>query len=385
MHSVPGARSALNTRASSFALAFALTVALACLTAAPAFAGGNSGHHPHANAPKVKVLTRNMYFGADLTRAITATSIPDFLAANAQIWTNVVASDIDARARAVAREIAFNGPDLVGLQEASQWLSGTFADPAPATTLEYDQVASLLAWLSAYGTPYEVVKSQEQISIEAPASAPYFRDFRLVDRDVILVRKHSKKKLALSNAAGANFATALPIPSITGETIVVKRGWVSVDVKTKSFFKHGQSKFRFINTHLESFHPLVRAAQAGELVAPTGPAGSTTDNVVLVGDINSDPLEAPPGNAAIGILIGAGFADTWTAANPGDPGYTCCFTELLDDPSPVGLFNQRIDHVLTRGAIGVKRSKLVGLSPFNRTSGGLWPSDHAGVLTTLRP
>lgn len=379
MHSVPGARSALNTRASRFVLAFVLTTAMVMLAATAAVAGGKSGHHPHANAPKVKVLTRNMYFGADLTRAITATSIPDFLAANAQIWTNVVASDIDARARAVAREIAHNRPDLVGLQEASQWLSGPFADPAPATTLEYDQVASLLAWLSAYGTPYEVVKSQEQISIEAPASAPYFKDFRLVDRDVILVRKHSKKKLALSNAAGANFATALPIPSITGETIVVKRGWVSVDVKTK------KSKFRFINTHLESFHPLVRAAQAGELVAPTGPAGSTTDNVVLVGDINSDPLEAPPGNAAFGILIGAGFSDTWLAANPGDPGYTCCFTELLDDPSPVGLFNQRIDHVLTRGPIGVKRAKLVGLDPSNRTSGGLWPSDHAGVLTTLRP
>lgn len=373
MHSVSGARSA------RISLALFMTAALVLLMAPAANAHGKKGHHPSANAPKVKVLTRNLYFGADLTRAITATSVPDFIAANAQIWTNVVASDIPARERAVAREIALTRPDLVGLQEAAQWLSGPFADPAPATTLEYDQVKSLLFWLAAYGSPYEVVKSQEQISIEAPAGAPYFKDFRLVDRDVILVRKHSKHRLSLSNAAGANFATVLPIPSVTGETIIVKRGWTSVDVKTK------KSKFRFINTHLESFHPLVRAAQAQELVAPTGPAGSTTGKVVLVGDINSDPLEAPPGNAAFGVLLGAGFSDTWTSANPGDPGYTCCFTELLDDPSPAGLFNQRIDHVMTRGAIGVKRSRLVGLNPFNRTNSGRWPSDHAGVLTTLQP
>lgn len=373
MHSATSARSARITLAVFMAAAFVLLMAPA------AIANGKSGHDPRASAPKVKVMTRNLYFGADLTRAITATTVPDFIAANAQIWTNVVASDIPARERAVAREIARTRPDLVGLQEAAQWLSGPFADPAPATTLEYDQVSSLLFWLSAYGTPYEIVKSQEQISIEAPAGAPYFRDFRLVDRDVILVRKHSKHKLSLSNADGANFATFLPIPSVTGETINVKRGWTSVDVKTK------RSKFRFINTHLESFHPLVRAAQAQELVAPTGPAGSAPGNVVLVGDINSDPLEAPPGNAAFGILIGAGFNDTWTSVNPGDPGYTCCFTELLDDPSPVGLFNQRIDHVLTRGTISTKRSSLVGLNPANRTSGGLWPSDHAGVLTTLRP
>lgn len=373
MHSVTGTRSARIT------LAMFMTAALVLLMAPAASASGNQGHHPHANAPQVKVLSRNLYFGADLTRAITATSVPDFIAANAQIWTNVVASGIPARERAVAREIAFGRPDLVGLQEAAQWLSGPFADPAPATTLEYDQVQSLLFWLEAYGSPYEVVKSQEQISIEAPAGAPYFQDFRLVDRDVILVRKHSKHKLSLSNAAGANFATFLPIPSVTGETINVKRGWVSVDVTTK------QSKFRFINTHLESFHPLVRAAQAQELVAPTGPAGSTTGKVVLVGDINSDPLEAPPGNAAFGVLLGAGFNDTWLDVNPGDPGNTCCFTELLDDPSPEGLFTQRIDHVMTRGAIATKRSRLVGLDPFNRTSSGLWPSDHAGVLTTLRP
>jgi hypothetical protein len=334
---------------------------------------------PTAQGPKVKTMTRNLYFGADLTRAITATSLPDFLAANAQIFTNVQASDIDARARSVAREIARERPGLVGLQEVSRWLSGPINDPADATTLEYDQLASLLKWLGRYGAPYRVVQSQTQIQIEAPAGAPFFKDYRLVDRDVILAPVHGVPRMKLTNATGANFANNLTLTSGIGLTIEVKRGWNSVDASV------GGRSFRFVNTHLESFHPGVRATQAGELVAPSGPVGSAPGKVVLVGDINSDPLAAFPDNLAFGVLASAGMADSWIAVNPGDPGYTCCFSELLNDPSPAGVLNQRIDHVLTRGIAFTKRANLVGRDPRNRTSGGLWPSDHAGVVTTITP
>jgi endonuclease/exonuclease/phosphatase family metal-dependent hydrolase len=185
--------------------------------------------------------------------------------------------------------------------------------------------------------------------------------------------------IALSNPAGANFVNNLTITSNLGQSIDVKRGWTSVDVSAKG------TKFRFVNTHLESFHPIIRQMQAGELVAPTGPVGSAPGKAVLVGDMNSDPNQAFPNNLAYNTLIAAGLADTWTAANPGDPGLTCCFDELLDNPSPVGVFDQRIDDVLTKGAIGVSRSRIVGLNPFNKTPSGLWPSDHAGVVATLVP
>lgn len=336
-------------------------------------------HGTSSAQPKVDVMTRNLYFGADLTRSIVAPTVPDFLAANAQIYTNVLHSDIPARIRAVAREIALRRPDLIGLQEVSQWLSGPIGDPADATTVEFDQLATLRFWLAVYGAPYKVVKSQTEIAIEAPAGAPYNKDFRLVDRDVILAPLFGSPGIKLSNPAGANFATSLPLVNGIGQPIDVKRGWASVDVDAKG------RKFRFVNTHLESFHPLVRFAQASELVAPTGPIGSAPGKVVLVGDINSDPAQAPPDNFAFGALLAAGMTDTWPVANPGDPGLTCCFGELLTDLTPVGVFTQRIDHVMTRGAIGVTQSSLVGLNPANRTPSGLWPSDHAGVVTRLTP
>lgn len=347
------------------------------------WATGGNGHsdwHPSPSKQhEVKVMTRNMYFGADLTRAIAAPTVPDFLAANAQIFANVEQSDIPARARAVAREIAFRQPNLVGLQEVSQWLSGPFNDPGDATIVEYDQLAALLSALAEYGSPYKVVKAQEQISIEAPAGAPYYKDYRLVDRDVILAPMRGSHGITLSNPAGANFVSNLTVTSGIGQPIEVKRGWVSVDVNAKG------RKFRFVNTHLESFHPGFRAMQAGELVAPTGPVGSAPGKAVLVGDMNSDPNQASPDNIAYNTLIAAGLIDVWTVANPGNPGFTCCFDELLDNPSPVGVFDERIDQVFTKGAIGVVRSRIVGLNPYNKTQSGLWPSDHAGVTATLTP
>lgn len=350
---------------------FAATVLLVSTQSTKAFSFGHKS--------QVKVMTRNMYFGADLTRSIVAPTLPDFIASNAEIFNNVEHSDIPARARSIAREIASTRPDLVGLQEVSQWYSGPFNDPAEASELEFDQLASLRFWLAVYGAPYKVVASQEQISIEAPAGPPHNKDFRLVDRDVILAPVFGSWGTRLTNATGANFANSLTLTNGIGQTIEVKRGWVSVDAKIK------HKSFRFVNTHLESFHPGVRVAQASELVAPGGPIGSAPGKAVLVGDINSSPAQAFPDNLAFGALLAAGMSDTWAVANPGDPGYTCCFGELLDDPSPVGVFSQRIDHVLTKGSIGVKRAKTVGLNPHNRTRSGLWPSDHAGVLTTLTP
>src|SRR6476661_5254008 len=98
-------RSKLSVRPMRTTLFVLALFAVSAIFASSA-AAHKSHHHgsPKAHAPKVKVMTRNMYFGADLTRSIAATTIPDLLAANAQIYTNVIRSDIPARARLIARE-----------------------------------------------------------------------------------------------------------------------------------------------------------------------------------------------------------------------------------------------------------------------------------------
>jgi endonuclease/exonuclease/phosphatase family metal-dependent hydrolase len=332
-----------------------------------------------ADPRPVKVMTRNLYLGADLTRSIQAQTIPELLAANAQIFTNVQTTNFPERAKVLAQEIKDADPTLVGLQEVALWRSGSFNNPAPATNVEYDFLASLQSELAAIGAPYELVRLQQEADLESPAGAPYFKDFRLTMHDAIIVKAGLGNEVQLSNKQSANFANNLTLTTGTGQTITVLRGWTAVDAVVN------KRAFRFVNTHLEAFHPLVRLAQAQELVAPSGPIGSATGKVILVGDINSGPdLPVPANRLAYLALIAAGMVDTWPIANPGDPGPTAGFSELLDDPS-ADVLDNRIDMVMTKGSVGVLGSVITGTDPDNRTPGGLWPSDHAGVVASLTP
>jgi endonuclease/exonuclease/phosphatase family metal-dependent hydrolase len=319
-------------------------------------------------------MTRNLYLGADLTPAIAAKNVSELEAATAGIFSELQYTDFPERAKVLAREIVDAAPILIGLQEAPIWFSGPLLDPAAATHVEYDFIEILRTELAAAGAPYDVVKVQPESDIEAPAGAPYFRDIRLLDRDAILVRAGLGDEVRLSNARSGSFLTLLPIPA-AGRLFVSRRGWVSVDAVV-----NGRS-FRFVNTHLEAFQPLVRAAQAVELLA--GPIlAAVPGKVVLAGDLNSGPdLPAIQDRLAFGLLTSFGLMDTWAVVHPGDEGYTYGFGPRLDEPS----LENRIDHVMTLGDVAVTGSSVTGTDPGNKTPSGLWPSDHAGVVATLEP
>src|SRR5687767_13588572 len=98
----------------------------------------------------VKVMTRNLFLGADLSPAINADGIGEFLEANGGILREVDLTDFPRRSRLLADEIKTKKPDLVGLQEVALWRS---AEPcvtpaltgAPtATEVEYDWLDLLM-------------------------------------------------------------------------------------------------------------------------------------------------------------------------------------------------------------------------------------------------
>jgi len=76
-------------------------------------------------------------------------------------------------------------------------------------------------------------------------------------------------------------------------------------------------------------------------------------------------------------FIAAGYSDGWAEIFPFVPGFTCCQDEL--DNNPISQLYQRIDLILTLGNIKVRNIALFGADPRERITGGLWPSDHAGV------
>ena len=133
--------------------------------------------------------------------------------------------------------------------------------------------------------------------------------------------------------------------------------------------------FRFVTTHLDSLSPVVRLLQAGELLS--GPA-ATELPVVLVGDFNSAPDGLDP---TYSLFVGSGFTDAWATSHPAEAGFTCCQSPSL--LNPLSLLSSRIDFVLSRGIRDLHDAETLGEEPEDRTTSGLWPSDHAGVAATL--
>ncbi|HEX3609519.1 MAG TPA: endonuclease/exonuclease/phosphatase family protein [Solirubrobacterales bacterium] len=375
--------------------------AVAVLGLLPSLAAAKSGNgKSRPPAKEVTVMTRNLYLGADLGPPIGAKSVAEFTELNGQVLREVTANDFPVRARGLAQEILKKKPDLVGLQEAALWRTGppslepllnSGAVPI-ATAVRYDYLAELMAQLNkGKGKPqYRVAISQDEFDFEAPADENGVAgdgpnsvipnaeiNGRLTMRDAILVRNGAG--VTFKHAQGAHFANLLT-ETISGVKITVTRGWVAIDAKVR-----GSHAFRFVDTHLEAFDPAtqvpsIRALQAGELVAPGGPATSSLP-VILVGDLNSDDDTVEPGDQqAYRTLLGAGMRERSTNTPLG-----CCLNSSLlavGAGGSVADFNHQVDHVMTRDPkeIKLKASSVTGRQPVN----GFWDSDHAGLVSTLR-
>jgi Endonuclease/Exonuclease/phosphatase family len=339
----------------------------------------------------LRVMTRNVYLGADLGPAINATSTNDFIRANGQILRDVDTNNFPVRAEGLADEILSKEPDLVGLQEVALWRTGPVNDLAPithnftASNVKYDYLQLLLDELNAHRDRYRVVTVQPEFDFEAPADyngvpgdgdLPGLNDDgeingRLTMRDVILAKTGGNVKT--QNAAGGHFDT-LYSPVISGIPVTVERGWTQVDARVR-----GSDWFRFVNTHLEAFgDPAIREAQAKELVAPGGPATGDLP-VILVGDLNSDDDTVQGGDRlAYQALLDAGFTERSTAS----PLSCCLDTDILtDNLGSVSDFDHQVDHVMTsEPGVRLLSSSVTGREPVN----GYWDSDHAGVFSELQ-
>jgi endonuclease/exonuclease/phosphatase family metal-dependent hydrolase len=344
--------------------------------------GGKQG------APKVTVMTRNVFLGADLGPALNATTLDGAIDGAGVILNEVDATNFPERAKPLAKEIAKSKPDLVGLQEVALWRQQIPSDlppefgGTPATDVRYDFLALLLGELQNLHAKYEVVRVQEEFDQELPADLDGSNetggafgaelDGRLTMRDVILARKGSSVK-PTGETDAAHF-TNLFVPVIGGAIpIPVERGWVSTEAKIGA----SRTEFRFVNTHLEAFGAdTIREAQAMELFAPGGPL-NTDQQVILVGDLNSGTAARHniqgTDQLAFQALLGFGMTDNGAI-------HSCCYSDLFD---PTQVFDHTVDHVLTKPGLETKNAFVTGNDPGERTPSGLWPSDHGGVVSKV--
>jgi Endonuclease/Exonuclease/phosphatase family len=373
-----------------FPLAIGVLVLLAMLALAMLAAPARS----QAANPKVSVMTRNLYLGADLSPGIAAQNFDQLKDAAGTILNQVDQNNFPVRARGLAQEILQKRPALVGLQEAALWRTapcGSPFFPPQATTVRYDFIQLLLNRL---GSNYRLVVSQPEFDFESPANTDHSPDHscdinaRLTMRDAILKRVGTD--VVTRNPGKGHFDTLLQEP-VSGVPVDVTRGWTNIDARVD-----GSGWFRFVNTHLEAFdnqpsnhtnqntdvgNGEVRLAQAQQLVAPGGPANSQLP-VVLVGDLNSDVKTAlkPGDGKADQALLQSGFRERSTT----DPLSCCLNTAVLKYPGGGGQvtdFDHKVDHIMTDDPqhVGLFNSAVTGRQPVN----GYWDSDHAGLFSTL--
>ena len=72
-----------------------------------------------------------------------------------------------------------------------------------------------------------------------------------------------------------------------------------------------------------------------------------------------------------------GLKDLWAAVHPAELGYTCCQVEDLTNAT--SQLDERIDLILFGKQFVADDIDIVGELTEDMTTGGLWPSDHAGV------
>ncbi len=333
---------------------------------------------------KVTVMTRNLYLGGDIEKVlgdIAAGASPTLVLGDANaVWNTVKATNFPERAKAIAAEIAAQRPDVVGLQEVALWRSGT--SPAAVTTVEYDFLEILLGELRARGLNYAAAAVSQNfdggVPLAVPPASPFF--VRYTDRDVILTRENLTWSSARSGNYQARFVVPKSVaPALLTQDLVVVRGWTAIDV-----YREGGT-FTVYETHLEDnvMNPplyLLQAEQAAEL---TRMVSNNPLPAMILGDFNSD------GNGTTTptyqLLRDAGFGDPWADLHPPSPtsdkGYTCCNDDpgIKADPT----FTTRIDHTLYRGTFRTRSATIVGRDASEKTPSGLWPSDHAGMVTAL--
>ena len=377
---------------------------------------------------KIKVVTYNLYVGADIFRVFGPAPCGVPQAVN-DIHNIIQATNFPDRAEAIADQIMLQEPHVIGLQEVSlirtqfpgnslapdgsgiEFLGDFPTDPRftfklDATNVEYDYLQLLLDALSERGLNYVAVDSASPVNADTefpaiefgpdctPLSIPI--DLRLTDRDVILVRADLPVNIAFAANFQFNAPIALPtlIPTPGGLVPAVyvtefTRGWGAVNLTIKD------QSYSVFNTHLEvgdeTLPPneglnLVQFAQALEI----GQVASTTlpPPRILVGDINSSPMSGitDPRPAYFILTNEYGLADVWDIQDkpPAKAGFTCCQSELLDNSS--SMLDQRIDVILADfGELVPEKIKVyvLGDEPADKTPTGLWPSDHAGVATKL--
>jgi len=372
----------------------------------------NNGSIPvaHAEIPSVTVMSRNIYLGADVGRALEL--IPNLPAAAQYMWDQVKQTDFSKRAKILAREINQSSPDVIGLQEATIWYCKKYPWSKKVEVFNFteqlldalngryelvskDGVKALNPGFSINPIPFLTKVNDEQTFNKVFGRSSAACGFET--GDALLVKKSDN--LEVIEVGNSEYEDSY---SIVPTIMTIYRGYSWADIKVNGV------PTRFVTTHLESLWDENKvpnsAKQAMQLVSDLS---NTKMPVIVMGDFNADPRDprskdqSNPGEQPVQsqacqanditcnaylIMSQAGYKD----AGPDslDPNnYTWGMNALLTGADPKRLlaaklmgnaygFTDRLDYIFSKNGTESVTSEIIGTQ-------GEYGSDHAGVVATI--
>ena len=247
-----------------------------------------------AEIPSVTVMSRNIYLGADVGRALEL--IPNLPAAAQYMWDQVKQTDFSKRAKILAREINQSSPDVIGLQEATIWYCKKYPWSKKVEVFNFteqlldnlngryelvskDGVKALNPGFSINPIPFLTKVNDEQTFKEVFGRSSAACGFET--GDALLVKKSDN--LEVIEVGNSEYEDSYPIvPTI----MTIYRGYSWADIKVNGV------PTRFVTTHLESLWDENKvpnsAKQAMQLVSDLS---NTKMPVIVMGDFNDNPTD----------------------------------------------------------------------------------------------
>jgi endonuclease/exonuclease/phosphatase family metal-dependent hydrolase len=237
-------------------------------------------------------------------------------------------TDPPTRLYYIIQNLKMLNPDIIGLQEINESLSGGGAD---------NQAKAIADSLSSYfGIPYYYYYSQTHLSWNNQ-----FREF------IGIISKHPVEQQGFYQLVAGAFPR-----KVVWNLIITPLG-----------------KINFFNTHFDYLNTSVRLQQATQTINYITQQENQYQSIatILTGDFNDTP-----GSSPINYILNASFWDTFAEANPGLTGYTV----------PSNAPTSKIDYIFYKytGQLIIDSSTVIMDETY---AGNSYCSDHLGVMTTF--
>jgi len=364
----------------------------------------------NADVQPIKVMSRNLYLGADVGVALA--KIPNMPAAAQFMWEQVQKTDFSKRKMILAKEIRAESPDVIGIQEATIWYCKAHFWSSKTevfnftkellSELDGDYIIASKDGVEANNPGYSIGPIPFLTKVtDAKTFQPLFgqnaADCGFQIGDALLIKKSLKQYV---NQVGNSEYEA--VYKVVPTLMEIYRGYSWADITMQG------ANVRFVTTHLESLwvaNEIPKAAdQARQLV---NDLSKTKSPIVVIGDFNSDSRDPRPKNTpnpgeqptasdkcptgsiacnAYKVMMSAGFIDSGPDAS--DPStYSWGMNALLTGPDSKRLkaaqamgnkngFTDRLDYIFVKNGMKVLSSRMIGQTP-------PYGTDHAGVVTEL--